>query len=267
MRILTGMSNALLREYVSLVLEKVKSQRGKHARGGGHFDLRQFKTLETSHIMLDYAGRYLQEMGRGTSRAAFVLTNRSVLKVALNSKGVAQNETELDVFTNPKTKAIIARILDADNKGRWLISELVKPLRSEDEFERLTGIEFDDMDAAVVATYREQPVPEHLRGNPFIQALVTTMREASLLPGDLVKVDSWGQTPDGRAVLLDYGFTGEVWDKHYSLGAGKTAGPEQATRNARVGVVSAKTRPDNSGDARTQKLAPRAPQTHTLKAA
>lgn len=228
------MNDALLKEFISLVVEKIKSQRGKHARGGGHFDLKHFKTLESAIIMLNYAERYLKEMGRGSSRAAFVLTNRYVLKVALNAKGVAQNQTEVDVFTNPRTKPIIARIVDADNKNRWLISELVRPLKNEDEFKRLTGVSLEDVRKAMSSSYRGLPVPEGLNDNPFIKAITTTMSEARLLPGDLAKVDSWGQSPDGRAVLLDYGFTGEVWDRHYSPSPKMTARDDQATRNLKA---------------------------------
>lgn len=231
------MNDTLLREFISLVVEKVKSQRGKHARGGGHFDLKQFKTLESATIMLNYAERYLKEMGRGSSRAAFVLTNRYVLKIALNAKGIAQNETEVDVFTNPKTRPVIARIMDADNRGRWLVSELVRPLKNDDEFQRLTSISLEDVRKTVSNAYRGLPVPENLSDDPFVRALVVTMKETQLMPGDLAKIESWGQSADGRAVLLDYGFTGEVWNRHYSPDAKKPAGAEQATvatRNLRA---------------------------------
>lgn len=253
----------LLREYVSLVVERVKSKRGKHARGGGHFDLRQFKTLESSHIMLDYAGRYLQELGRGSARAAFALTNRSILKIALDQKGIAQNQTELDVYTDQKTKPIVAKVLDVDDENRWMISELVKPLRAEDEFENLTGISFDDLDGALAAAYKRLPTPEHVKKSPIILAVVALMNDKSLLPGDLTKIDSWGQTADGRAVLLDYGFTSDVWEKHYKK---RQIATVPKTPNPRVKVEPERPVDDDDGP-RTQNLAAKRPQTRTLKAA
>ena len=101
------MSNALLREYLSLVLERIKSGRGsaEEKERVGKFDLNRFKGLSNAAEMLEYADKRLQKLGEGTARAAFVLTGRHVLKVALNAKGLAQNEAELAVYTNPEDAA------------------------------------------------------------------------------------------------------------------------------------------------------------------
>lgn len=34
--------------------------------------------------------------------------------------------------------------------------------------------------------------------------------------GDLKKISHWGKTPDGRVVLLDYGLSDAIWNRHYA---------------------------------------------------
>ena len=49
--------------------------------------------------------------------------------------------------------------------------------------------------------------------------------------GDLTVLDHWGKTPDGRVVILDYGFTEDVAEKHYSKSpTPQKPSDDQATR-------------------------------------
>jgi hypothetical protein len=54
----------------------------------------------------------------------------TLLKIATGDSGVAQNKAEVDVFTNPKTKQIVATIFDFAKDYSWLSSELVNPFDS-----------------------------------------------------------------------------------------------------------------------------------------
>jgi hypothetical protein len=91
------MSDRLLREYLSLVIEKIRSKKVSSGRLGGHFDLKKFKSLDSIDMMKIYAGEFLENIGEGSSRVAFLFSGKYVLKIALNKKGVGQNEAELDV--------------------------------------------------------------------------------------------------------------------------------------------------------------------------
>jgi hypothetical protein len=41
-------------------------------------------------------------------------------------------------------------------------------------------------------------------------------KQGNLLPADIDSINHWGKTPDGRCVLLDYGYTEDVHKSHYS---------------------------------------------------
>ena len=219
------MSPNLLHEYVTLVVEKIRSKKGQSGGFGEKFDIQKFKQLDGYNIALGYAQKFLDMLGQGSSRAAFLLTQRYVLKVALNDKGVAQNRAEVDVYTNPASKPVVAKVYQSDPKYAWVISELVKPLKSTKEFEQLTGIDWETFSEYVNDGIRDK---QKATGAPkFIRSIIATALSNDLLRGDLAQqdfshdaakdvLDHYGKTPDGRVVLLDYGFTHEVWESHYS---------------------------------------------------
>jgi len=122
-----------------------------------------------------------------------------------------------------------------------------------DEFEQLAGIGWKEFCGYVNAGIKEKHVDPS--APPFARAVVHTALDNNLLRGDLAQQDftrdpkndslpHWGKTPDGRVVLLDYGFTGEVWRSHYS----SSSSPAQ-TRTAGAPVdANAKTQRAGRGD-------------------
>lgn len=188
--------------------------------------------------------RYLNE---GSSRAVFVIDSKRVLKIAKNEKGFAQNEMELKVFQDASTAPVVTRILLNAPDFSWLVSEIVRPLTSEDEFQQLSGVPFilvrtifnfndkyRDMQKSVQATrnrfaLNKQQFPEstvfgdiHERmdeylATPFIKQISMAFSDANLklLAADLRVLQHWGKTPDQRVVLLDSGYSEEVANAHY----------------------------------------------------
>lgn len=234
----------LLREYVELIVEKIRSKPRGNGRFGTKFDIKQFKELDGINLMLQYAKEFLEIMGTGSSRMAFLFSSRYVLKIAINKKGLAQNEAEVDVFTNPKSKGVVAKVYSSDPQFRWLVSDLVKPLSSPAEFEDLTGIDWPNF-VNLLRPKVKSNQPVSADDPKIVQATAVTAQQNNLLFGDLEELSHWGKTPDGRAVLLDYGFTGEVWRSHYSQKpkmTGNTAGSEDKTANA---ATASDTAPDN----------------------
>lgn len=215
------MSERLLHEYLTLIIEKIKSKRGMKGPLGDHFDLNRFKKLDDLQPMLVYAGHFLDKLGEGSSRAAFLLSGKYVLKIALNKKGLAQNNAELEVFTNPKSKSIVAKIYASNDQQQWLIADLVKPVASVEEFEQMCGVSWTVFSSQIVKGLKEKDVPHE--ASKFVKTVLATALENNLLPGDLAQTRSdsknalghWGKTPDGRLVLLDYGFTEKVASDHY----------------------------------------------------
>lgn len=191
----------------------------------------------------------LKFLGAGSSRAVYLLDSKRVIKTATHMKGYAQNEAELSIASNPSSAPVVARIFEhGDEPVKWLVSELVRPLKSSIEFEELTGIKwqffidalpimnnkgFDNWLASIrrdiqdstperpsmSSRYYAKTVKE-LDGcvaAPFFQGMIRALRSQKdqLDPGDLVKVGHWGKTPDQRVVLLDYGFTESVANQWY----------------------------------------------------
>lgn len=252
------MKTDLLKEWISLIVEKIRTEKGKKSKFGDKFSLNTFKTLDGVNIMLDYASQFLEALGEGSSRKAFLLSGKYVLKIALNEKGLAQNQAEMDVFTNPKSQAIVAKVYSYDPKFQWLISDLVKPLTNINEFESLAGISWKVFREEVADGIEGQHVAQG--GAPFVKSVLYTALHNKLMKGDLIGFVSgplkdaresilshWGKTPDGRIVLLDYGFTHEVWNDHYKQKkANGPAEPEATAKMAGRPQPKAQTKRDGS---------------------
>jgi len=234
------------------------------------FDFRKFKNMEYFEEKFDYANKHLKQLGSGSARTAFLLSNRFVLKIANQDnadnkteesadklpslKGRAQNEAEVDLFTNPGMKPMVTKIYDNDSLYTWIVAELVRPL-SDKEFERTVGVsaaaveratelmrlnKYNIKDARQYAEktfrYFEKRAAENPTGDqyyhkmarnfkesmtalglPFTQSISELEKEFGVLSSDASEAKHWGKAPDGRVVLLDYGFTQTVADEHYSV--------------------------------------------------
>jgi len=205
------MDRHLIKEYVRLILEKIRTVK-TGSSFGNKFDIRKFKSLENINFMKAYADSFLQALGEGSSRIAYSLTSNKVLKIALNEKGIDQNIAELDVFTNPLTKPMVAKIQDYDSGYRWLIADSVRILNTEAEFEKEAGINFENF----VQEVKKAILEKSETTTDLAKNTVNTIENSELMLGDVVRIEHWGKSSDGRVVLLDYGFTKEVWKAHYA---------------------------------------------------
>jgi len=117
-----------------------------------NFSMQEFKNLQSLEDMVKYADTHLQKLGAGSSRVAYLLSNRYVLKLAIPAaadKGIGQNKGEVSVFTNPKAKNIVSAVYDYNPKYHWLISELARPVKSPQEFEQLAGISWNNFSTMI----------------------------------------------------------------------------------------------------------------------
>ena len=229
----------LLREFIQSVAEAIRTtKKSKHKwRDSGKFDINYFKDLQDITLMELYASDYLEILGEGSSRSVYALTSKKVLKIAKNVKGIAQNNAELQVYTDPATEDVSAKIYDSHDRGRWLVSELVRPIHDEREFERLTGVDWeefiDDLKMTISSTARSSMSPLRKDASEFTKKVykMSEMGSARLKVGDLTELDHWGKTSDGRVVILDYGFTTDVSEKYYgSFNSGATRRGEDKTK-------------------------------------
>jgi hypothetical protein len=186
-------------------------------------------SLEQKRQAVEDAG--LSPMGEGSSRAVYLLDSKRVLKLATNEQGVEQNRKEQEVF-NSSLQPLVARLFEESQDGSWLVSELVRPLSSEEDFEALTGLPWVVV-AMFLAENQKLRDPEQtqevmkVKFSKFKQEPYASMgkkldafflkpwfQEMSVLLGrseirlnvnDLTNLEHWGKTADQRVVLLDYG--------------------------------------------------------------
>jgi len=194
-----------------------------------HINMPAFKKMDQRqrHTYLRKFGRML---GTGSAREVYLIGSGTVLKWAKNEKGNSQNEAEVEIFTDPKMKPLVAKIYDFDVENyAWLVSELVRPIEKPEEFEKLTGIQDLSRWVAYVETLAKEPdkrqayhqeliedYDEEYGDLPLTKYLVDALRDTSLWSPDLTIIDHWGETADGRVVILDYGYTKDVRLKHYA---------------------------------------------------
>ncbi len=181
----------------------------------------------------------LTKISMGSSRIVYDRGDGTVLKLARNTKGLAQNSVEAFAGRDPMINRVVAGVEKYSDEFAWLVSQKVEQLGSQKEFENLTGIPWVDLRAAIgrpatsadAATVTAKPQAGSksgggktqggggagcLRGDEFVQYLKDYLaRYTGMLPGDLLKYDSWGRTAGGCVVLLDYGISEATFNKLY----------------------------------------------------
>jgi hypothetical protein len=151
----------------------------------------------------------LKVLGEGSTRMVFALDAYRVLKVALNDKGLEQNEAECDLSEAPVT----TKVLDMHEEAYWLIAERAVPLESNAEaFLKLVGIPFGTfakgaMKALGVANFKvDENDEKKLSMNPFFKQLLSYIKTHGIAVGDATKLTSFGVV-GSHVVLIDYGLT------------------------------------------------------------
>jgi hypothetical protein len=159
-------------------------------------------------------------IGTGSSRYVYDLKDGTVLKLALDNKGIAQNSVEAFAGRDPSINRILAQVEDSSDEFVWLISEKVQPLYKP-EFEALTGIPWGSLKQRLEEPAGSQRVVGGgcLTGDEFIAYLKNYLEKyKGMLVDDILKIDSWGKTDSGCAVLLDYGASEAMFKKLYRRG-------------------------------------------------
>lgn len=172
---------------------------------------------------LDYALERAQRIGQGSSRVALVIEFQgrpTVLKVAKNRKGMAQNLEEVDILSDGyfSKLGILIPLIDYDQSGSvsWLQTEMAAPFKSREalaaalgcdimkllEYSRRIGMGFSDKFYDVVPERRAD-----------VQELATSLDDlannSTLDLEDCMQPSNWGMY-QGRPVIIDAGFAGSA---------------------------------------------------------
>lgn len=183
------------------------------------FSLSEFIKLKDTNQMIQYMRDNVgYPLGEGSSRVVFELDSEAVLKIALNNAGIAQNRAENKTpESGGRFKNLFAKVHMVDPKGRWLIMEKVFYVIDTSEFKEYFGVDVKGM-------YTVLRDPNMYKNENFLKSPMKLLIDyiefswGDLLLGDICKSGAWGLVErNGKEVpvLLDYGFTNSVRDKHY----------------------------------------------------
>jgi len=175
----------------------------------------------------------LDKLGAGSSRAVFVADNDTVIKIAKNKKGLAQNQVESELSANVEPDAPIAIVKDSDPDNIWIESERARKAKPTD-FKSILGFPMETI-MKVVRERSDYLKGNHRGNNPywylndrelygkivetdFVSNIVDIIVSHNLSMGDITRISSWGvvnRNGSPLLVLVDYGLDDQVFQKHY----------------------------------------------------
>ncbi len=135
-------------------------------------------------------------LGAGSGRRVYDLQNGSALKVARNVRGYAQNQIEY-IISEMDDSELFAKVLYLSKDNHYLIMEKAEPIH----------------DFALVRSYFKVSNNHDLFR---LNNLSHIPQKYNLIASDLCRPANWGLL-HGRPVIIDYGFTGRIRRKYYSI--------------------------------------------------
>lgn len=181
--------------------------------------LKNLEDLETYAARKKYAEDNLEHMSSGSSRIVYLTSGKTIIKLAKNDKGIAQNKAE----SNPKMKSkYLNEVISHAKDYSWMRTHYLDKITTK-EFEEMTDLNFDDFGEAIryglrkVSGNTDMGKPKNfddVEKSGIYKELKKIGDEFKLMPGDLARISSWG-TKDSRPILIDAGLTKDVFSKFY----------------------------------------------------
>lgn len=183
------------------------------------WDQEQFNKGTTFKKMLAYAKERAEKIGKGSSRVAFTIPYNgrdTVLKIAMNRKGLAQNQAEAELLSDSyiSSMRIVIPMIDHDvQDGRvsWIHTEKAQKI-SQKQLESYFG----NVPMQTVVGYvayliagKRINIPEELQDSDYFHDLRDLIENFNLPPGDFTPAENWGLYK-GEPVIIDLGFTNET---------------------------------------------------------
>jgi len=174
--------------------------------------------LDTYSARKKYAENNLEHLSSGSSRIVYQSPKHTIIKLAKNDKGIAQNKVE----AHPKIKSeYLNQILSFSKKYSWIETYYLEKI-TEKEFEEMTGVNFSDFGEAIKyglkdisGSSKSKPSNfDKIQKSKIFKEIKKIAEACNLMPGDLSRISSWG-TKDDKPVLIDAGLTKEVFEKFY----------------------------------------------------
>jgi hypothetical protein len=188
---------------------------------------------------LAYALERAKKLGTGSSRVATTIEYQgrpTVLKIAKNAKGLAQNSVEADILSDGYASqlGILIPIIDYDEQNReptWVHTEMAQKTNEKqlcqlmkcDNLHQLINMAYSIQGRKIYGNY--ESFANHLRQKGKSEQAIDTMTEyANTLAdlnsnfdvelGDFGRAANWGLY-NGKPVIIDVGFNSNVLNQYY----------------------------------------------------
>lgn len=210
------------------------------------FSIDIFKKLPSFRQRVDYANKTLKRISSGSSRIVYEVDEKTVLKIAKNQKGIAQNELEIEMSDDYYLNGIglMAEIYEKDEENfLWLEMEKAEKL-TERKFKQLTGQSFETLSRFIFYFFKQyyrRPMyframsdeeaeklvspdelfPETNYGTEFFEKVedyVSNYQPDVSTVQDMTQMSTWGivkRNGKEEVVIVDYGVNEDIINKYY----------------------------------------------------
>jgi hypothetical protein len=203
------------------------------------WDPAQYQQGTTFKQRLAYALERAKKLGTGSSRVATTIEYQgrpTVLKIAKNQKGLAQNSVEADILSDGYASqlGILIPIIDYDEQNReptWVHTEMAQKANEKqlcqlmkcDNLHQLINMAYSIQGRKIYGNY--ESFANYLRQKGKSEQDIDTMTEyANTLAdlnsnfdvelGDFGRAANWGLY-NGKPVIIDVGFNSNVLNQYY----------------------------------------------------
>jgi hypothetical protein len=193
------------------------------------FNHDEFKSLTSFAARKRYADKHLEKLGAGSGRLVYIIDDETVLKLAKNNKGVAQNKAEIRQWNT--NDHVTAKVYEYHKNFLWLEMERARKAKAAD-FRKIVGLDFKNIADGLLyrhtlhnnrrpPSYYGLSKPENYEEmveNEWYYFLETVMIDYGLEAGDLARMSSYGVVKrDGQEdiVVVDFGYDSNVKDIYY----------------------------------------------------
>tara|TARA_R110000796_G_scaffold18980_3_gene57164 strand:+ start:8145 stop:8807 length:663 start_codon:yes stop_codon:yes gene_type:complete len=197
------------------------------------FNMEEFKTIRSFNGRMKYCEQHLTRINSGSGRIVYQIDDEKVLKLAKNTKGVAQCEVEIQYGGEYLLDDVVATVFDSHPDGLWVEMELARKLKAAD-FTRITGYKWKVFSNGVqkyanqVNAHKNRSTFFHISDEDyemlwddgdFAYQIFDFIGNYDVPGGDLSRMNSYGvvkRNGQDAIVVIDYGLTHEVYDSYYS---------------------------------------------------
>ena len=190
-----------------------------------NWNVEDFKKLNSFNKRIQYCEEKLTRISSGSSRIVYKIDESKVLKLAKNQKGIAQNEAEINFSNDYMWDGITAEIFNDDENSLWVEMELARKV-TPTIWMNIVGMSLNDMMDCVrfvegqKSSYSKNipPMLDEAYENEFTSRILDLIANYDIPSGDFGKYSTYGvvnRKGEDDIVIIDYGLTTDVMNKHY----------------------------------------------------